>query len=155
MIVQAVKARYDETRWLEVARTLNDPLRAERRDALVAYLLPRMRDLGVTNRSQLFEYFRIDVDMNPCMLTSRIRQATGAVQTRTRQLSAAGPTLRRPDFCAALGSFNWSTRHHGRRASPNAAISATTVESTFSSAGAGRRGSSPKADGNSGTSNRA
>ena len=80
-IIQAVKARYDETRWLEVARSLNDPLRAERRDALVAYLLPRMRDLGVTNRNQLFEYFLIDVDMNPCMLTSRIRQATGAVQT--------------------------------------------------------------------------
>lgn len=80
-IVQAVKARYDETRWLEVARTLNDPLRAERRDALVAYLLPRMRHLGVTNRNQMFEYFLIDVDMNPCMLTSRIRQATGAVQT--------------------------------------------------------------------------
>ena len=80
-IVQAVKARYDETRWLEVAAALNDPLRAERRDALVAYLLPRMRDLGVRNRNQLFEYFLIDVDMNPCMLTSRIRQATGAVQT--------------------------------------------------------------------------
>ena len=80
-IVQAVKARYDETRWLEVARGLNDPLRSERRDALVAYLLPRMRDLGVKNRNQLFEYFLIDVDMNPCMLTSRIRQATGAIQT--------------------------------------------------------------------------
>ena len=80
-IVQAVKARYDETRWLEVAGQLNDPLRAERRDALVSYLLPRMRDLGVRNRNQLFEYFLIDVDMNPCMLTSRIRQAIGAVQT--------------------------------------------------------------------------
>ena len=80
-IVQAVKARYDEVRWLEVARTLNDPLRAERRDALVAYLLPRMREAGIKNRNQLFEYFLIDVDMNPCMMTSRIRQATGAVQT--------------------------------------------------------------------------
>ena len=40
-----------------------------------------MRDLGVKNRNQLFEYFLIDVDMNPCMLTSRIRQAVGAVQT--------------------------------------------------------------------------
>ncbi len=80
-IVQAVKARYDEARWLEVARALNDPLRAERRDALVAHLLPRMRDLGIKNRNQLFEYFLIDVDMNPCMLTSRIRQAIGAVQT--------------------------------------------------------------------------
>jgi hypothetical protein len=80
-IVQAVKARYDEKRWLEVARTLNDGLRAERRDALVAYLLPRMAEQGVRNRSQLFEYFLIDVDMNPCMMTSRIRQAIGTVQT--------------------------------------------------------------------------
>ena len=80
-VVLAVKARYDETRWLEVARGLNDPLRSERRDALVAYLLPRMRNVGIKNRNQLFEYFLIDVDMNPCMLTSRIRQATGAIQT--------------------------------------------------------------------------
>ncbi|HEX8112047.1 MAG TPA: neuraminidase-like domain-containing protein, partial [Kofleriaceae bacterium] len=80
-IVQAVKARYDEKRWLEVARTLNDGLRAERRDALVAYLLPRMAEQKVRNRSQLFEYFLIDVDMNPCMMTSRIRQAIGTVQT--------------------------------------------------------------------------
>jgi hypothetical protein len=80
-VVQAVKARYDETRWLEVARALNDPLRMERRDALVAYLLPRLRGLGVRNRNQLFEYFLIDVDMNPCMLTSRVRQAIGTVQT--------------------------------------------------------------------------
>jgi hypothetical protein len=80
-IVQAVKARYDEQRWLEVARTLNDPLRAERRDALVAYLLPRMRAQGVSNRAQLFEHFLIDVDMNPCMLSSRIRQGISTVQT--------------------------------------------------------------------------
>ena len=78
---QAVKARYDEKRWLEVAKSVNDPLRLARRDALVAYLLPRLEDKGVTNRSQLFEYFLIDVDMNPCMLTSRIRQAIGSVQT--------------------------------------------------------------------------
>ncbi|MDP2319664.1 MAG: neuraminidase-like domain-containing protein, partial [Acidobacteriota bacterium] len=80
-VVQAVKSRYDEARWLEVAQLLNDPLRAERRDALVAFLLPGLRARGVTNRNQLFEHFLIDVDMNPCMLTSRIRQATGAVQT--------------------------------------------------------------------------
>lgn len=80
-IVQAVKARYDEPRWLEVARALNDPLRAERRDALVAYLLPRMRPLGVRKRSQLFEFFLVDVEMSPCMLTSRVKQAISAVQT--------------------------------------------------------------------------
>ncbi len=79
--MQAVKARYDERRWLEVARGLNDPLRLARRDALVSYLLPRLENKGVLNRNQLFEYFLIDVDMNPCMLTSRIRQAIGSVQT--------------------------------------------------------------------------
>ncbi|MGD8588906.1 MAG: neuraminidase-like domain-containing protein, partial [Chromatiales bacterium] len=80
-VVQAVKARYDEKRWLEVARGLNDPLRLARREALVAYLLPRLREQGVNNRNQLFEYFLIDVEMNPCMLTSRIKQAISAVQT--------------------------------------------------------------------------
>jgi hypothetical protein len=80
-VVQAVKSRYDERRWLEVARTLNDPLRVERRDALVAYLVPRMRSQGVRTRAQLFEYFLIDVEMSPCMLTSRVRQAISAVQT--------------------------------------------------------------------------
>ncbi|MGH9892195.1 MAG: neuraminidase-like domain-containing protein, partial [bacterium] len=53
----------------------------ERREALVTYLLPRLRELGVENRSQLFEYFLIDVEMNPCMLTSRIKQAISAIQT--------------------------------------------------------------------------
>ena len=80
-VVQAVKARYDEKRWLDVAKALNDPLRAARREALVTYLLPRLVDKGVRNRGQLFEYFLIDVDMNPCMFTSRIRQAIGSVQT--------------------------------------------------------------------------
>jgi hypothetical protein len=80
-IVLAVKARYDEKRWLEVARSLNDPLRLDRREALVSYLLPRMREQGVHNRNQFFEYFLIDVEMMPCMLTSRIRQAIAAVQT--------------------------------------------------------------------------
>ena len=80
-IVQTVKARYDEKRWLEVAEGLNGPLRMERREALVTYLLPRLRELGVENRSQLFEYFLIDVEMNPCMLTSRIKQAISAIQT--------------------------------------------------------------------------
>ena len=80
-IVQSVKARYDEKRWLEVARALNDPLRAQRRDALVDYLLPRMRDLGLKNRASLFEYFLIDVEMSPCMMSSRMVQATSAVQT--------------------------------------------------------------------------
>jgi ABC toxin-like protein/neuraminidase-like protein/putative peptidoglycan binding protein len=42
-IVQTVKARYERSQWLEIARGLNDPLRERQRDALVAFLLPRLQ----------------------------------------------------------------------------------------------------------------
>lgn len=81
-IVQAVKARYDDERWLEIATALNDPLREAQRDALVAYVLPRMSDgegsFGTSN--DLFEHLFIDVEMSACMLTSRIKQAILSVQ---------------------------------------------------------------------------
>jgi hypothetical protein len=78
-VVQAVKARYDEQRWWEVARTLNDPLRQAQRDALVAFLVPRM-GAGVTTADDLYEHFLIDVGMQSCMATSRIKQAISSVQ---------------------------------------------------------------------------
>ena len=36
---QALKARYAETEWLGVLKTIQDPLRQQKRDALVAFLL--------------------------------------------------------------------------------------------------------------------
>jgi hypothetical protein len=79
-VVRAVKARYDEQRWLEVARSLNDPLREAQRDALVAYLVPRMGADGVATADHLYEHFLIDVGMQSCMATSRIKQALSSVQ---------------------------------------------------------------------------
>jgi hypothetical protein len=79
-VVQAVKARYDEQRWFEVARTLNDRLREAQRDALVAFLVPRMSAQGVTTANQLYEHFLVDVGMQSCLATSRIKQAISAVQ---------------------------------------------------------------------------
>ncbi|MCI0349185.1 MAG: hypothetical protein L0Z53_07150 [Acidobacteriales bacterium] len=74
---RAHKARYDEKAWLEVARSVTDHLREAQRAALVAYLLPR---LGCIDAGQLFERFQIDVEMSPCMQTSRIKQAISSVQ---------------------------------------------------------------------------
>ncbi|MCU0734245.1 MAG: neuraminidase-like domain-containing protein, partial [Methylotetracoccus sp.] len=74
---RALKAKYDNEAWLEIARPLADRLRESQRAALVAYLLPR---LGYTDPSQLFEHFLIDVEMSPCMQTSRIKQAISSVQ---------------------------------------------------------------------------
>ncbi|MFD0144996.1 MULTISPECIES: neuraminidase-like domain-containing protein [unclassified Streptomyces] len=81
---QAVRAHYDEAGWLELLRPLNDGLRRRRRDALTAYALhglarnPATR--AVDTPDKLFEHTLIDVQMDPCMQTSRIKQAISTVQ---------------------------------------------------------------------------
>lgn len=87
-ITMAVKSRYPEDRWLEVARTLRDPLRELQRSALVAYLLAhpfQRREAGVArsawkDTNGLYAYFLIDFDMSACQSTSRIKQAISSVQ---------------------------------------------------------------------------
>lgn len=80
----ALRARYDESDWLEVLRPINDQMRSLQRDALVAYILHRMRSdpasAHIDTPEKLFEYFLMDVQMDPCMLTSRIRHALSSVQ---------------------------------------------------------------------------
>jgi hypothetical protein len=74
----ALKARYAEPEWPGVLQRVQDRLRAAKRDALVAYLLaenPAMRGTG-----DLYDHFLIDVEMSPCMPTSRIVQAHATVQ---------------------------------------------------------------------------
>lgn len=80
----ALRARYDESNWLEVLKPINDEMRSMQRDALVAYILHRMRSnpasAHIDTPEKLFEYFLMDVQMDPCMLTSRIRHALSSVQ---------------------------------------------------------------------------
>lgn len=76
-IKKCVQAQYDAETWLTVAKPLNDKLRVAQRDALVAYLLPRM---GLKDADQLFEYFLIDPEMGVCTETSRISLAHSSVQ---------------------------------------------------------------------------
>ncbi|MEO5601611.1 MAG: neuraminidase-like domain-containing protein [Cyclobacteriaceae bacterium] len=81
-----LKSKHTETEWLSVIQTISDQLRTRRRDALVAFLL---NDLSlttfrtsnlITDSNSLYEYLLIDVEMDACMLTSRIKQAIGSVQ---------------------------------------------------------------------------
>ena len=80
----ALRARYDEEAWWEVLRPINDEMRSLQRDALVAYILHQMRShpasAHIDTPEKLFEYFLMDVQMDPCMLTSRIRHALSSVQ---------------------------------------------------------------------------
>ncbi|MCX4791590.1 neuraminidase-like domain-containing protein [Streptomyces sp. NBC_01221] len=73
----AVKARYDDAAWLEVAKALSDAQRDSRREALVAYLTPR---LGLPDATGLYQQLLIDVAMGSCTMTSRIKQAISSVQ---------------------------------------------------------------------------
>jgi peptidoglycan hydrolase-like protein with peptidoglycan-binding domain len=78
----AVKAKYEDAQWLTIAKGLNDGLRERQRSALVAHVLTlsAIKNAGVRDSNQLFEYFLIDVDMSACMSTSRIKQAISSVQ---------------------------------------------------------------------------
>lgn len=78
----AVKAKYDEKEWLDVAGNLSDKLREHQKAAFIVYLLtrPAIQEWGATDADGLFEYFLIDVQMGACMDTSRVVQASAAVQ---------------------------------------------------------------------------
>ena len=80
----ALRARYSEADWLDVLKPINDELRTLQRDALVAFVLQRMsltaQTAHIDTPNRLFEYFLMDVQMEPCMQTSRVRHALNAVQ---------------------------------------------------------------------------
>jgi hypothetical protein len=79
-IRQAVKATYDSDEWDAVAKPLRDVLREKQRAALVAYLVAHASGSGRRDSDTLFQQLLIDVEMDPCMMTSRIKQAIGSVQ---------------------------------------------------------------------------
>jgi hypothetical protein len=80
----ALRALYAEADWLAVIKPINNTMRDLQRDALVAYILQQMGDqlatADVNTPDKLFEYFLMDVQMEPCMQTSRIRHALSSIQ---------------------------------------------------------------------------
>src|SRR6185295_10346230 len=72
-----VRAQLGDKQWLEKAKSLNDPLREKQRAALVSYLIPRK---NARNADELYDDFLVDVEMSPCMMTTRIKQAIGSIQ---------------------------------------------------------------------------
>lgn len=81
-IKNAIRAKYNQTDWEQVVKPLHDQLRNNQKEALIGYLLQQKELLAsnVIDADGLFEYFLIDVQMEPCMETSRIKQAISSVQ---------------------------------------------------------------------------
>lgn len=68
----------DDAAWPPVQQGIEDPVRAQRRDALVAYLLranPAWR-----SANDLYEHYLIDPLVGPCMTTTRMLEAISATQ---------------------------------------------------------------------------
>ena len=80
-VQQAVRAKYDEAQWLTLAKPLRDVLREKQRAALVTYLISYAKpSQNVRDANDLYAHFLIDVEMDPCMMTSRIKQAISSTQ---------------------------------------------------------------------------
>ncbi|MGO9029660.1 MAG: neuraminidase-like domain-containing protein [Acidimicrobiales bacterium] len=88
----ALRSRLTEDDWIAAVTPINNTLREQQRDALVAYILVQqgaevLAALGieatpnrVATSDDLFNYFLMDAEMEPCMLTSRVRHALSSVQ---------------------------------------------------------------------------
>ena len=109
------KARYLQSEWEEVVKPLNDKLRTHQRNALIAYLLNQqaLKDWGVQDADSLFEFFLIDVQMEVCMETSRIRQAISSVQTFIQRifLDLENPNIKNQDFDDRRKRWEWMSRY--------------------------------------------
>jgi len=106
-IKNTVKAKYEDADWLLVAKEVNNKLRVLQRKALVSYLLSQqdMKDKNIHDSNDLYQYFLIDVEMEACMLTSRIVQANASVQLFVQRcLMNLEPSI----IPAAIDADHWS-----------------------------------------------
>ncbi|MEW6731025.1 MAG: neuraminidase-like domain-containing protein [Acidobacteriota bacterium] len=76
-IKQALTLSYEKDRWLDVMASIQDELRLLKRDSLLAYLLNR---ISSNDSYDVYRYYLIDPEMQPCARTSRIVEAHAAVQ---------------------------------------------------------------------------
>lgn len=79
-----LEVTYDKHYWLKLSEKVHNKIRTSQRDALVAYILNSLKQKEDTSHidtvDKLFEYFLIDVQMDSCLKTSRIKQAISSVQ---------------------------------------------------------------------------
>ncbi len=76
-----IRERCDDAAWLDTMQSVSDLLRNKSRDALVTCILYHLRPSDeIDSADKLYEYFLVDVQMDACMKTSRIRLALSTIQ---------------------------------------------------------------------------
>jgi len=81
---ELLRRKYGSDTWRDLIKPISDKLRAKQRDALMDYLI-HLYPEEFQNANQLYEYYLIDPQMSPGMLTSRLVQAIAAIQLFVQQ----------------------------------------------------------------------
>jgi Tc toxin complex TcA C-terminal TcB-binding domain/Neuraminidase-like domain/Salmonella virulence plasmid 28.1kDa A protein len=85
----AFQAQYPQSSWFGAVQPVEDALRQNRRDALVAYLLGPGANLVpmfvFLTTDDVYDYFLIDPEMCACALSTRLLQASLAIQQFVQQ----------------------------------------------------------------------
>lgn len=79
-VLKAARSKHSEDAWLKIAKPLHDVLREGQRKALLAYVIAHPNGNTWRNENEVYAHFLIDVEMSPCMFTSRIKQAISSIQ---------------------------------------------------------------------------
>ncbi len=82
---QLLQAKYGTETWYQLSIEVQDVLREQKRDALLAWILSHAKPANAPtekweNSNDVYAYYLLDVEMSSCMLTSRLVQATNSVQ---------------------------------------------------------------------------
>ncbi len=91
----ALQARYPQAAWLKAIQPIEDKLREHRRDALVAYLLGSWATQNYTympaaapalkTTNDIYDTYLIDPEMSACATTTRLLEASLAIQQYVQQ----------------------------------------------------------------------
>jgi len=105
---QLLKARYSDSDWLGVLKAVQDPLRRQKRDALVAYILAT-NSTTISSTDDLYDYYLIDTQMGSCMMTSRIVQAHATAQLFVQRMLMGLEPRAVPDLINDTSWPQWSS----------------------------------------------
>ncbi len=84
----ALQAQYTQSNWFGAIQPVEDVLRQQRRDALVAYILgpgPAEPVPPMLTTDDIYDYYLIDPEMCPCAQTTRLLEASLAIQQFVQQ----------------------------------------------------------------------
>jgi hypothetical protein len=104
----ALQAQYAQSNWFGAIQPVEDVLRQQRRDALVAYILgpgPAEPVPSMLTTDDIYDYYLIDPEMCPCAQTTRLLEASLAIQQFVQQCFL---NLFFSDVTVDMSNSNWS-----------------------------------------------